>query len=66
MHEPDNADCQHAQLCTFCGEKLADQGVHDYPDLPEQSYDGYSIYVCRLCKKVKIVNEHGAPVVPVE
>jgi len=65
-HVPDDADCQHAQYCIDCGEQLAEQGPHDYPDQPDQSHDGYSLYACRVCKKIKIVNENGAPVVPVE
>ena len=65
-HVPDDADCQQVQLCVECGEQIAEQGAHDYPDQPDQSYDGYSLYACRICQKIKIVNENGAPVVPVK
>ena len=65
-HVPDGADCQHAQYCADCGELLAEKGAHDYPDTPETEKDGYSFYVCRVCGKIKIVNEDGLPVVPVE
>lgn len=65
-HVPDNADCQHVQNCAECGEQLAEQGPHDYPEIPETEKDGYLFYVCRVCGNIKIVNEDGLPVVPVE
>lgn len=65
-HVPDDADCQHVQLCAECGVQLAEQGPHDYPDLPETEKDGYMFYVCRVCGKIRIVNVDGLPVVPVE
>ncbi len=65
-HVPDGADCQHVQYCAECGEKLAEQGLHDYPEIPETEKDGYLFYVCRVCGNIKIVNEDGLPVVPVE
>ena len=65
-HVPDGADCQHAQLCAECGEQLAEQGPHDYPDQPEAEKNGYSFYVCRVCGNIDIVNEDGLPFVPVE
>ena len=66
VHVPDKADCQHAQLCTACGEVLAEHGEHDYPEAPQTEGEGYSFYECRVCGKIKIVNQDGAPVVPVE
>ncbi len=65
-HVPDNADCQHVQYCAECREQLAEQGSHDYPDVPETEKDGYQFFVCRVCGNIKIVNEDGLPVVPVE
>ena len=65
-HVLDGADCQHAQYCIECGEQLAEHGLHDYPEQPEKEGEGYSFFVCRVCGKIKIVNEHGLPVVPVE
>lgn len=65
-HIPDKADCQHAQLCTACGEVLAEHGEHDYPEAPQTEGEGYSFYECRVCGNIKIVNQDGAPVVPVE
>ena len=65
-HVPDGADCQHMQYCAECGEQLAEQGLHDYPEQPETEKDGYLFYVCRICGNIKIVNEDGLPVVPVE
>ena len=66
VHVPDKADCQHAQLCTACGEVLAEHGEHDYPEAPQTEGEGYSFYECRVCGNIKIVNQDGAPVVPVE
>ena len=65
-HLPYDADCRRAQYCVECREQLAEQGTHDYPDQPDQTHDGYSLYACRICQKIKIVNENGAPVVPVK
>ena len=65
-HVPDGADCQRAQYCAECGEQLAEQGPHEYPEIPEMQEDGYLFYVCRVCENIKIVNEDGLPVVPVE
>ena len=65
-HVPDGADCQHVQYCAECGEQLAEQGPHDYPDQPQTQEDGYLFYVCRVCGKIEIVNENGRPVVPVK
>ena len=65
-HKPDGADCQHVQYCAECGEKLAEQGPHDYPEQPTAERDGYTFYVCRVCGEIEIVNEDGLPVVPVE
>ena len=65
-HVPDGADCQHVQYCAECGEQLAEQGPHDYPDQPNAEKGGYSFYTCRVCGKIEIVNEDGLPVVPVE
>ena len=63
---PDGADCQHVQYCAECGEQLAERGEHSYSDQPVDSYDGFSLYSCRICGKIQIVNEDGLPVVPVE
>ena len=49
-----------------CGEALAEQGPHDYPEQPTAERDGYAFYVCRVCGEIEIVNEDGLPVVPVE
>lgn len=65
-HVPDGADCQHVQYCAECGEQLAERGVHDYAEQPDESYDGFSFYACRVCGEIKIVNEDGLPVVPIE
>lgn len=65
-HVPDGADCAHVQYCAECGEQLAERGPHDYPEQPEKEGEGYLFYVCRICGKIKIVNEYGLPVVPVE
>lgn len=65
-HIPDDANCQSVQYCADCGEQLAERGMHDYSNEPEETYDGFSFYPCRICGKIKIVNENGAPVVPVE
>ena len=65
-HVPDDADCQHAQHCTECGELLAEHGEHDYSAKPEAEKNGYSFYTCRICGEIEIVNEDGLPVVPVE
>jgi len=65
-HVPDDADCQHVQYCADCGEMLAKQGPHDYPQSPDAEKNGYLFYTCRSCGKIEIVNEEGAPVVPVE
>ena len=65
-HKPDDADCQHVQYCAECGEVLAEQGSHDYPEQPTAERDGYAFYVCRVCGEIEIVNEDGLPVVPVE
>lgn len=65
VHVPDGADCQSALMCADCGEVLAERGEHDYPDEPNAEQDGFLYYVCRVCGKIKIVNEDGAPVVPV-
>ena len=65
-HVPDDADCQHAQYCAECGEQLAEQGPHAYPEQPDTAINGYLFYACRVCGKTKIVNENGLPVVPVE
>ena len=65
-HVPDDADCQHAQYCTECGEKFAEQGPHDYPEQPQAEQNGYMFYVCRVCEKIEIVNKDGNLVVPVE
>ena len=65
-HIPDHADCQHEQRCTECGELLADQGKHDYAEQPDEAYEGYLFYACRVCGEIKIVNEDGLPVVPIE
>ena len=64
-HVPDGADCSCAQYCSECGEQLAEQGPHDYPDQPNAQEDGYSYYVCRVCGYIKIINQDGLPVVPV-
>ena len=65
-HVPDGADCQHVQYCAECGEQLAEQGPHDYPDQPNAKKGVYSFYTCRVCGKIEIVNEDGLPVVPLE
>ena len=65
-HTPDDADCQHVQYCSGCGEMLAEQGPHDYSETAEVEKNGYLFYVCRVCGEIKIVNEDGLPVVPVE
>ena len=65
-HVPDGADCQHVQYCAECGEQLAQQGPHDYPEQPNAEKNDYSFYTCRVCGKIEIVNEDGLPVVPVE
>lgn len=65
-HVPDDADCQHVQYCAECGEQLAERGAHDYAGQPDESYDGFSFYACRVCGEIKIVNEDGLPVVPIE
>lgn len=65
-HIADDADCQHAQYCTKCGELLAERGAHDYSQSPEAEKNGYLFYICRICGQIEIVNEDGAPVVPIE
>lgn len=65
QHVPDGADCQQVQYCADCGEKLADQGPHAYPMQPDVEQDGYSYYICRVCRHIKIINQDGLPVVPV-
>lgn len=65
-HTPNDADCQHVQYCVDCGEQLAEQGPHDYPQSPVAEKNGYLFYTCRACGKIEIVNEDGLPVVPVE
>ncbi len=65
VHVPNGANCQESQYCADCGELLADQGEHVYPEEPNAEQDGFLYYVCRVCGKIKIVNEDGAPVVPV-
>lgn len=65
-HVPDDADCQHVQYCVECGEQLAEQGQHAYPEQPDAIKNGYLFYTCRVCGKNEIVNESGLPVVPVE
>ena len=65
-HVPDDADCEHAQYCVECGEMLAEQGPHDYPEQPQTEGEGYLFYECRVCGKIKIVHEDGLPVVPIE
>ena len=65
-HTPNGANCLQAQCCAECGEQLAEQGAHDYPSEPNSQNDGFSYYVCRTCGDIKIVNENGLPVVPVE
>ena len=65
-HVPDDADCQHIQYCAKCGEQLAEKGAHDYSEQPDESYDGFSFFACRVCGEIKIVNEDGLPVVPLE
>ena len=64
-HVPNGADCQSALLCADCGQALAEQGEHVYPDEPDAEQDGFLYYVCKVCGKIKIVNNDGAPVVPV-
>ena len=64
-HVPNGADCQNAVICQDCGEQLAEQGEHVYPDEPDAEQDGFLYYVCKVCGKIKIVNNDGAPVVPV-
>ena len=64
-HVPNGADCQSALLCSDCGEVLAEQGEHGYPEEPNAEQDGFLYYVCKVCGKIKIVNKDGAPVVPV-
>lgn len=64
-HVPDGADCRHTQYCTDCGEMLAEQGEHVYPKQPDSVQDGFAYYVCTVCGKIKIVNQSGAPVVPI-
>lgn len=66
VHIPDGADCQHVQYCVECGEQLAEQGTHTYAENPDAEKDGYLFYSCKVCKEIKIINEDGAPVVPVE
>ena len=66
QHVPDNADCLHEQFCVTCGEQLAEQGAHAYPDVPVEQADTYSVYLCRICGQTKIINQDGLPVVPVE
>ena len=65
-HTPDSADCQHVQYCADCGKPLAEQGPHTYSEQPQTQHEGYLYYVCSVCGKIKIVNEDGFPVVPVE
>ncbi len=65
-HVPDGANCQAVQYCADCGEQLAEQGEHDYPDEPDDQVDRYLFYACRICGQVKIINQDGLPVVPVE
>ena len=65
-HIPDQADCQHEQRCAECGELLADWGEHDYAEQPDEASEGYLFYACRVCGEIKIVNEDGLPVVPIE
>ena len=65
-HVPDGADCQHAQYCTECGELLAEYGPHDYSEQPQAEKEEYSFFVCRVCGDIKIVNQDGNLVVPVE
>ena len=64
-HVPNGADCQNAVICQDCGEQLAEQGEHGYPEEPNAEQDGFLYYVCKVCGKIKIVNNDGAPVVPV-
>lgn len=65
VHVPNGADCQNALLCVDCGEVLADQGEHVYPEEANAEQDGFLYYVCKVCGKIKIVNQDGLPVVPV-
>ena len=65
QHVPNGADCQSALWCADCGQALAEQGEHVYPDEPDAEQDGFLYYVCKVCGKIKIVNKDGAPVVPV-
>ena len=65
-HVPDGADCQCVQYCAKCGEQMAERGPHTYAEQPDESYDGFSFYACRVCGEIKIVNEDGLPVVPIE
>ena len=64
-HVPNGADCQSALLCSDCGEVLAEQGEHVYADEPDAEQGGFSYYICKVCGKIQIVNQNGAPVVPV-
>ena len=66
VHIPDNADCQHVQYCKDCGEQLAEQGQHVYPEMPDAEQDGFAYYECRVCGNINIINQDGMPVVPVE
>lgn len=65
-HVPDGADCQHVSYCKDCGEQLAEQGDHDYPDTPDAQQDGYAYYECRICGHLNIINQDGMPVVPIK
>lgn len=65
-HVPDGADCQRVQYCAACGEQLAEQGPHDYPEQPNAENDSYLFYVCSVCGEIEIINKGGLPVVPIE
>ncbi len=65
-HTPDDADCQHVQYCSDCGEQLAAQGPHDYSEHPQAEYEDYVFFICRVCGETEIVNKDGNLVVPVE
>lgn len=66
VHVPDGANCQEVQYCADCGEQIAEQGAHQYPEEPDAVQDGFAYYTCKLCGNVKVVNSNGMPVVPVE
>lgn len=65
VHVPDGANCKQAQYCTDCGERIAEQGAHDYPEEPDSVSDGFAYYICKTCGKINIVSQDGTPVVPI-